>query len=171
MCQATATPPDLQYEADGGPGVDTILGLLNASEPRERDGEVFWGAQFLFWLLCAPDGHAKNLSIALQAGGRFTLAPLYGVMSAFPARGEGPGRLSPHQVRMAMAVCSKNAHWRLGETRRRQCLAMGRHWRRPAAPCRRPHRPMKAPNSRSSWTPSGRYVFRGCAIAQTPIEA
>ncbi len=126
MCQATATPPDLKYEADGGPGIDTILGLLNASEQRERDREVFFRAQFLFWLLCAPDGHAKNFSIALQAGGRFTLAPLYDVMSAYPVLGEGPGRLSPHQVRMAMAVRSKNAHWRIGEIRRRHWSAMGR---------------------------------------------
>jgi serine/threonine-protein kinase HipA len=126
MCQATGTPPHLKYEADGGPGISTIMGLLGGSAQRERDREVFFKAQLLFWMLCAPDGHAKNFSITLHAGGSFSLAPLYDVMSAYPLLGEGPGRLSPHRVRLAMAVRSKNVHWRMKEITRRHWLAIAR---------------------------------------------
>lgn len=121
MCQATATPPHLKYEADGGPGIDTIMGLLNGSAQRERDREVFFKAQLLFWMLCAPDGHAKNFSLALHAGGSYSLAPLYDVMSAYPLLGEGPGRLSRHKVKMAMAVRSQNPHWKMRDIQ-------ARHW-------------------------------------------
>jgi len=126
MCQATGTPPHLKYEADGGPGIDAILTLLGGSEQRDRDCETFFRAQLLFWLLCAPDGHAKNFSIVLHASGSFSLAPLYDVMSAYPLLGEGPGRLSPHRVRMAMAVRAKNAHWRMRNILRQHWEDLGR---------------------------------------------
>ena len=47
-------------------------------------------AQILFWLLAAPDGHAKNFSLHLLPGGRYRLAPLYDVMSIWPVVGSGP---------------------------------------------------------------------------------
>ena len=77
-------------------------------------------------MLCAPDGHAKNFSIALHAGGAFSLAPLYDVLSAYPLLGSGPGRLSPHRVKLAMAVRSKNAHWRMQDILRRHWELVGR---------------------------------------------
>lgn len=52
--------------------------------------------------------------------------PLYDVISAYPYLGEGPGRLSSHKVRMAMAVRSHNAHWRMREILRRHWEAAGR---------------------------------------------
>ncbi|MFZ2648969.1 MAG: type II toxin-antitoxin system HipA family toxin [Burkholderiaceae bacterium] len=128
MCQATATPPHLKYEADGGPGIDTIMGLLNGSAQRERDREVFFRAQLLFWLLCAPDGHAKNFSLALHAGGSYSLAPLYDVMSAYPLLGEGPGRLSRHKVKMAMAVRSQNPHWKMRDIQARHWAALAQRY-------------------------------------------
>lgn len=128
MCQATATPPHLKYEADGGPGIDTIMGLLNGSAQRERDREVFFRAQLLFWMLCAPDGHAKNFSLALHAGGSYSLAPLYDVMSAYPLLGEGPGRLSRHKVKMAMAVRSQNPHWKMRDIQARHWAALAQRY-------------------------------------------
>jgi serine/threonine-protein kinase HipA len=128
MCQATATPPHLKYEADGGPGIDTIMGLLNGSAQRERDREVFFKAQLLFWMLCAPDGHAKNFSLALHAGGSYSLAPLYDVMSAYPLLGEGPGRLSRHKVKMAMAVRSQNPHWKMRDIQARHWAALAQRY-------------------------------------------
>lgn len=128
MCQATATPPHLKYEADGGPGIDTIMGVLNGSAQRERDCEVFFKAQLLFWMLCAPDGHAKNFSLALHAGGSYSLAPLYDVMSAYPLLGEGPGRLSPHKVKMAMAVRSQNPHWKMRDIQARHWAALAQRY-------------------------------------------
>ncbi|MEA3119615.1 MAG: serine/threonine-protein kinase HipA [Paraburkholderia sp.] len=53
-----------------------------------------------FGMLRAPDGHAKNFSIQLQAGtaGRFRLTPMYDVMSAYPVLGEGPNRVGRRRV-------------------------------------------------------------------------
>lgn len=126
MCQATGTPPHLKYEADGGPGIDRILGLLEQSDHRAEDRATFFRAQVLFWMLCAPDGHAKNFSIALRAGGRYALTPLYDVMSAHPLLGEGPNRTSPHRAKLAMALRTKNAHWKIKDMQRRHWIEIGR---------------------------------------------
>lgn len=120
LCQATGTPADLKYENDGGPGIDRILGLLAASS-RQQDQHDFLKSQILFWMLCAPDGHAKNFSIAFEAGGAYRLTPLYDVMSAHPLLGKGTNRISPHKVKLAMAVRSENPHWRMMEI-------FPRHW-------------------------------------------
>ena len=121
MCQATGTSPLLKYEADGGPGMDRILALLASSGQRERDRENFFRAQLLFWLLCAPDGHAKNFSIHIGARGAFTMTPLYDVLSAYPMLGTGRNQINPHKIRLAMAVRGKNPHWKMRDVLRR-------HW-------------------------------------------
>jgi len=69
MCQAMGYPGHMKYESDGGPGMDKILNFLNGSTNVEQDKFNFIKAQFLFWLLCASDGHAKNFSIQHQAPG------------------------------------------------------------------------------------------------------
>ncbi len=125
MCQALGVPPDAKYEADGGPGMDQLLDLLDGSVAQGEDKRVFFKAQLLFWMLCATDGHAKNFSLHLRPGGRYQLTPLYDVLSAYPVLGEGPGKLSPHKVRMAMAVRSKNAHWKMRDILRRHWIALG----------------------------------------------
>lgn len=125
MCQATATPPHLKYESDGGPGIDRIMDLLATSREAERDRRTFFQAQVLFWMLCAPDGHAKNFSLFLRPGGAYELTPLYDVLSAYPLLGESPGKLSPFRVKMAMAVRAKNAHWRMRDILRRHWLTIG----------------------------------------------
>lgn len=128
MCQATATPPHLKYESDGGPGVSRIMDLLATSRAPERDRRTFFQAQVLFWMLCAPDGHAKNFSIFLRPGGAYELTPLYDVLSAYPFLGEGPGKLSPFKAKLAMAVRTKNAHWRMRDIQRRHWLAIGQRY-------------------------------------------
>lgn len=128
MCQATATPPHLKYESDGGPGVARIMDLLATSRDPGRDRRTFFQAQVLFWMLCAPDGHAKNFSLFLRPGGAYELTPLYDVLSAYPFLGEGPGKLSPFRARMAMAVRTKNAHWRMRDILRRHWLTIGQRY-------------------------------------------
>lgn len=128
MCQATATPPHLKYEADGGPGIDQIIRLLDGSIQRDADRLMFFRAQVLFWMLCAPDGHAKNFSLALRPNGAYQLTPLYDVMSAYPVLGEGPNKISPHRVKLAMAIRSKNPHWRVKDIQRRHWLMLGRRY-------------------------------------------
>lgn len=122
LCQATGTPGTLKYEADGGPGMDKILKLLKESEKRDQDRLDFLRAQVIFWMLGAPDGHAKNFSIFLRSGGKFHLTPFYDVMSAWPLVGKGPKALSRHDLKLAMAVRSRNPHWRVDEI-------LPRHWR------------------------------------------
>lgn len=125
MCQALGVPPHRKYESDGGPGIDRILELLGHSTHRAADKLMFFQAQVLFWMLCATDGHAKNFSIFTRPGGRFEMTPLYDVLSAYPLLGEAPDRLSPFEVKMAMAVRSKNAHWKIREIQRRHWEAVG----------------------------------------------
>ncbi|HKI70157.1 MAG TPA: HipA domain-containing protein, partial [Verrucomicrobiae bacterium] len=63
FCQATATSPALNYESDGGPGIERIMELLLGSEQAAEDCRDFMRTQLVFWLLAAIDGHAKNFSI------------------------------------------------------------------------------------------------------------
>lgn len=125
MCQATGTPPHLKYEAEGGPGMRTIMKLLATSREPDRDRRTFFQAQVLFWMLRAIDGHAKNFSIFLRQGGSYELTPLYDVLSAYPIMGSGANMLSPFKAKMAMAVRSKNPHWRMNDILRRHWLAVG----------------------------------------------
>lgn len=128
MCQASGVSPILKYESDGGPGVDTIMNLLMRSRNPATDRFQFFMAQLLFWMLCATDGHAKNFSIFLRPQGVFEMTPLYDVISAYPILGAGPGKLSPHKARMAMAVRSKNAHWHMNKIMRRHWEAVGERY-------------------------------------------
>lgn len=121
MCQAMGYPSHMKYESDGGPGMDKILNFLNGSTNAEQDKVNFVKAQFLFWLLCASDGHAKNFSIQLKAGGSYAMTPLYDVLSVYPILGEGANLISPHKVKMAMAVRGKSPHWKMREI-------LPRHW-------------------------------------------
>lgn len=125
MCQAKGAAPTLKYESDGGPGIDGIMEVLAGSSNREEDRRNFFKAQVLFWMLCATDGHAKNFSVFLHAGGSYRLTPLYDVLSAYPILGAGAGKLSEHKARMAMAVRATNAHWKMREILRRHWLAVG----------------------------------------------
>lgn len=125
MCQATATTPDLKYEAQGGPGIDRIMSILSGSITPGQDKRTFFTAQVLFWMLCAPEGHAKNFSLFIRPGGRYQLTPLYDVISAYPILGNGPNQISPLKVKLAMAVRGKNAHWKMNDIQRRHWLAVG----------------------------------------------
>src|SRR5690606_18477359 len=118
----------LKYETDGGPGVDRIMRLLDTSLYPERDKRIFFQSQILFWMLWAPDGHAKNFSVFLRPGGGYELTPLYDILSSLPFLGEGTGRLSPFKVKMAMAVRSKNAHYLMRTIGRRHWLTVGERY-------------------------------------------
>jgi serine/threonine-protein kinase HipA len=128
FCQATGTPAALKYESDGGPGIERIMGLLATSEAPQQDRRTFFLAQLIFWMLRAPDGHAKNFSLFVRPKGAYRLTPLYDVMSAWPLIGDGPGLLSEHKIRMAMAIRSTNAHWKMKEIHRRHWIALGKRF-------------------------------------------
>lgn len=128
FCQATGLPPNLKYEADGGPGLLDIARILQNSEARDEDLRTLLTAQLLFWSLAGTDGHAKNFSIFLLAGGRYRLTPLYDVLSAWPVTGDAANLLDRQKLKLAMAVRGKNAHYRLRDIQRR-------HFIEPAAKC------------------------------------
>jgi serine/threonine-protein kinase HipA len=119
FCQALAVPPDKKYESEGGPGIEAALKLLSGSASPREDREQFLLAQFVFWLLAATDGHAKNFSVFLNAGDTYRLTPLYDVLSAWPVIGYGADMLSPQKARLAMGLRTKNMHYRLSEIRAR----------------------------------------------------
>lgn len=127
FCQALGLPPHLKYESDGGPGVRDLAQILRQSDEAVRDIETLLLAQILFWLLAAPDGHAKNFSLHLLPGGRYRLAPLYDVMSIWPVVGSGPSQWSWHKARLAMAVMGKHRHYHFKDVQRRHFNAMAPH--------------------------------------------
>ena len=49
--------------------------------------------QLAFWLMGAPDGHAKNYSIFLERGDTYITTPLYDVLSVFPYVGDGANQI------------------------------------------------------------------------------
>lgn len=110
-----------KYQADGGPGIARIMDLLLGSEDASSDRRHFFKTQLIFWLLAAPDGHAKNYSLAILAGGRCRATPIYDVLSAHPVIGHGANQLSPQKAKTAMAVAGQSNHYRFAEIRRR-------HW-------------------------------------------
>lgn len=126
LCQATQTPPSQKYETQGGPGIVQVMNLLHGSTHGAEDREDFFRTQFVFWLLCAIDGHAKNFSIFIEPEGRFRLTPRYDVLSAFPVLGRRQNQLSPHKVKMAMALHGQNRHYRWKEIRVQHWLETAR---------------------------------------------
>jgi len=121
FCQATGTSPLLKYERDGGPGLVELFTLLKQSTESEADQRTLMASQILFWMLRAPDGHAKNFSIQLLAaeGLSFRMTPLYDVMSALPVIGVGPTKWARQEVKLAMALLGKDRHYAMHDIQRR----------------------------------------------------
>ncbi|MFC7053574.1 HipA domain-containing protein [Hansschlegelia quercus] len=112
FCQALSYPPELKRQSDGGPGIHEIVELLKGSDSPEVDIATFLRAQVAFWLIGATEGHAKNFSLLVRSGGRFRLAPVYGVRTAqhlVDAR-----QIEWKGFRLAMAV-GRNPHDAVGE--------------------------------------------------------
>jgi serine/threonine-protein kinase HipA len=77
-------------------------------------------------MLAATDGHAKNFSLFHERGGSYRLTPFYDVLSAWPIIGRGANHLDWNKAKLAMAVRSKNAHWKLSEIKARHWDAVAR---------------------------------------------
>lgn len=87
MCQTFGLPSSVKYESDGGPGIARIMAFLMGSSEALRDRYDFIKFQVFQWLIGATDGHAKNFSVFIQAGGSYRLTPFYDIISAFPVLG------------------------------------------------------------------------------------
>jgi serine/threonine-protein kinase HipA len=124
-CQALGVSSNLKYQSDGGPGIAAIMKLLMGAKNAETDREQFFRSQVLFWLLGAIDGHAKNFSIFIEAGGGYRLTPLYDVISAYPLIKNR--NLSAQKVKMAMALKgTKGNHYLWSKIQPRHFLATAR---------------------------------------------
>lgn len=121
MCQALGVSSYLKYQADGGPGINDIMHFLLGSAEPTKDRELFFGAQVLFWLLAAIDGHAKNFSIYIEADGKYRLTPLYDMLSAHPWIANG--QLQAKKIKMSMALKGKNNHYHWHSVQRRYFLS------------------------------------------------
>lgn len=128
ICQALGVAPGRKYEADGGPGIRDIMALLLGARDARADRRTFFKTQILFWMLAAPDGHAKNFSVFIEPGGRYRLTPLYDLLSAHPIVGTGANRISPQKLRLAMAVHSQSRHYHWARM-------LKRHWLTTAGVC------------------------------------
>lgn len=112
MCQALGVPPDAKYQSDGGPKMEDILTFLRGSNAPEIDQANFLKSNILFWLIGATDGHAKNFSIAIEPGGRFSMTPLYDILTAEPSFASG--NIPRSKYRLAMSV-GTNRHYQMIE--------------------------------------------------------
>lgn len=101
-CQVLSFPPGRKYESDGGPGIKQIMDHLLGSDNAEVDRENFMKVQVLFWLLAAPDGHAKNFSLFIKPNGNYNLTPFYDILSAYPVVGKQG--LNYRKIKLAMAL-------------------------------------------------------------------
>lgn len=128
FCQARGVNPAIKYEADGGPGIEQLAQVLHGSRNARADLRTLLASQVAFWLMAATDGHAKNFSLRLHAGGAYALTPLYDVLSAWPIIGNGRNQLARKNVMLAMAVAGQNRHYHLANI-------MRRHFNATAARC------------------------------------
>lgn len=116
MCQALGFSPNLKYQADGGPGILSIMQFLLKADNAPLQRDTFFKSQILFWLLGAIDGHAKNFSIFIGPDGRYSLTSLYDIMSAYPLL--AANQLSSKKIKMAMALKGKNNHYKWWDAKR-----------------------------------------------------
>jgi hypothetical protein len=75
-------------------------------------------------MLAAADGHARNFSIAILAGGQYHATPLYDILSAHPVIGNKRGQIAPQRVKMAIGVRGTGGlRYRLADIRKRHWYA------------------------------------------------
>ena len=133
MCQALNIPPALKYESDGGPGIAQIMDLLLGSSNSLDDRRNFMTQIYLYWVLGAIDGHAKNFSLFLRSGGEFQLTPAYDVMSAYPLIAKK--QLEQRRMTMAMSLSGRSRQYQWERMLRR-------HWVATAKQCNFPEEEM-----------------------------
>jgi serine/threonine-protein kinase HipA len=107
LAQATATPPHQTAESAGGPGLARLLELLRGSDEAARDRERLLAATVLMWMLAVPDVGAQRFRLRLLPAGHFVLAPLSGVMSAWPVMGRHPSPASLRRLSLGLSPDGK----------------------------------------------------------------
>lgn len=125
FCQALGKPSALKYESDGGPGIRDIMNILLGSNETENDRYRFMKTIFLFWVIGAIDGHAKNFSIGIEPQGQYQLTPAYDVISAYPLARDR--QIEWKKLKMAMSLKSSSRHYHWSTIQLRHWFAMAAH--------------------------------------------
>jgi serine/threonine-protein kinase HipA len=100
MCQGLGFPPTKKYQNEGGPSAADIVSMLrDYSRTPAADVQTFVEALAFNWLIAGTDGHSKNYSVLIGAGGNVRLAPLYDLASILPYADKGL-----HKVKLAMKL-------------------------------------------------------------------
>jgi len=82
FCQALGRPPEVKYEAEGGPNVADCAALIGRhSAVPARDRLAFAEALLFNLVIGNLDAHSKNYSLILEGGDTPRLAPLYDLLS------------------------------------------------------------------------------------------
>lgn len=110
FCQVFGLSPAQKYESDGGVGIQEIMKKLLYSH-NMNDCSTFMQIQFVFWLLGAIDGHAKNFAVAIERQGRYHLSPIYDVVSAYPMLGGRGWDERDLQLAMSLRSTKKGKKW------------------------------------------------------------
>jgi serine/threonine-protein kinase HipA len=125
FCQATGTLP---RDARAQPTLARMLDVLRASDEAAQDRERLLAALVVLWMLAVPDASAQRFALRWRPGSRFVLAPLPGVMSAWPVLGRAPSASSLKRLPWALSPArsalthhqATPAQWR--DAARRQAL-------------------------------------------------
>ena len=81
FCQALGVPPELKYEAEGGPGLKDYFRLAAEwSDEPALDIRLLLRWSLFNFLIGNADAHAKNLSF-LYSDGKIRIAPFYDLLS------------------------------------------------------------------------------------------
>lgn len=82
FCQASGRPPEMKYEAEGGPGVADCAALIREHAAAPVTSLLrFLDALLFNFLIGNADAHSKNYSLLLEGSGAPQLAPLYDLLS------------------------------------------------------------------------------------------
>jgi len=82
LCQASGRPPEMKYEAEGGPGVAECSQLIRVHGAGPGASLLqFLDALLFNFLIGNADAHSKNYSLLLEGSGAPRLAPLYDLLS------------------------------------------------------------------------------------------
>ncbi len=80
FCQALSVPPELKYEAEGGPGTERSLGLIDQACAKPVADRLQFIRMLIFhYLVGNADAHGKNYAL-LYGSGTPDLAPIYDVV-------------------------------------------------------------------------------------------
>lgn len=80
FCQALSVPPELKYEAEGGPGTERALGLIDQVCARPAADRLQFIRMLIFhYLVGNADAHGKNYAL-LYGSDEPDLAPIYDVV-------------------------------------------------------------------------------------------